>query len=250
MSGMNISGLASSDSYSSLFDSLSTSSSSSSGSSSLLTDWASIKNGSYGKLTKAYYTKGSGSQSTIDTDEAKTLIKSNSLLKSDVSGLRSSISDIMNSESLFTNKVTGKDSDGNETSDYDRDKITKALKSFVSAYNSVVESGSESDNTTILRNTLAMTTLTSKNSNLLDSVGITIGENNKLSVNEETLKKADISELKSLFSGYGSYVSSIDANASNIINAVNVENNKLSNYTSAGAYAQTGSVGNIYDGSY
>ena len=246
---MAISGVSSTD-YSSLFNSLNTSSSSSTGSSNLLADWASIKNGSYGKLTKAYYGSPSTSKASVDSEEAKKTIKANSSLKSDVSKLKSSISGLVDSKTLFTDKVSNKDENGNVTEDYDRDSISKAIKSFVNDYNSVINAGAESNNNTVLRNTLSMTTLTAKNSDLLADVGISIGEDNKLSVNEETLKTADISKLKSLFSGVGSYASSIDANATNIINAVNVENNKLSNYTSAGTYADTGAIGNIYDGTY
>ena len=248
MSSIDFSSLTTSTDYSSLFNSASTSSSSSSSSSSLYTDWANLKNGTTAKLAKSYYSKSSSSSSAVTSEEAKETIKANTELKSDTQSLRSSVSALMDSKTLFTNKIETKDEDGNVTTDYDRDKIYKSLKSFVDSYNSVVQSGGDSDNTRVLRNTMHMTQMTKANENLLSEVGITIGEDNKLSIDESAVKEADINSLKSLFSGSGSYAASVDARASEIVNAVNAENNKLSQYTAAGSYVSTDTIGKLYDG--
>lgn len=235
--------------YSELFDSLSASSSKSSSSSNFLADYASIKNGSYAKLAKAYYGKTSGS-STVTEEEAAEKVKSNTEVKTNADALKSSANALVNSKTLFSNKVETTDKDGNKTTDYDYDKIYKALKSFVDDYNSVIESGGESENSSVLRNTLSMTKMTKENKDLLEDVGITINEDNTLSIDEETVKKANINDLKSLFSGVGSYADSIATKASNISYKAAYENNKLNSYTASGTYSTTGSVGNIYDGSY
>ena len=238
---------SSSSDYSSLFSSLSTSSSSSSDStSSLYTDWAALKNGSYAKLAKAYYSKQDSD--TVDSDEAKLTIKANTELKSDATDVKSSISSLQSS-SLYEKKTTT-DEDGNTTTDYDYDKIISALKSFAESYNSVIDAADDSDNTGILRNAAAMTTATAANQNLLSSIGIEIGEDNKLTVNEDTVREANISDIKSLFQGGGSYGSQIESSSSELINKINAENNKLSGYTSSGTYSSTTATGSLYDGTY
>ena len=64
------------------------------------------------------------------------------------------------------------------------------------------------------------------------------------------VKNAGIGDLKSLFSGTGSYADQIDSRAAEVINNINYENNKLATYTASGTYSSTGAVGNIYDGMY
>lgn len=230
--------------YSSLFSSLSTSSSDSSAN--LLTDWASIKNGSYGKLTKAYYSKTNNS--SVDTDEVKATVKANSQLKSDASDMKSALSGL-SVASLYEKKTT-KDEDGNTSSDYDRDKIYKSLKSFVDSYNKVIDAADDSDNKGVLRNAVAMTKATVANKNLLSDIGITIGEDNKLAINETAVKEANINDIKSLFQGGGSYGSQVEASSTEMINKINAENNKLSSYTANGTYDTSATIGSIYDGTY
>ena len=41
--------------------------------------------------------------------------------------------------------------------------------------------------------------MTDKNSNMLAKIGITIGKGNKLELDEDALKQADISSLKTVF---------------------------------------------------
>lgn len=218
--------------------------------SSLYTDWAGLKNGSYAKLVKNYYAKTAVDSKKAEDLSKKTLIKENNELKATEEGLRSAVSAITGDSELFTKKVTSKDTDGNTKSDYNFDKIYKNLKSFVDEYNSAVDKGALSDNKSVLRNTLQMTKITKANENLLADVGITIGEDNKLSIDESKVKNAGIGDLKSLFSGTGSYADQIDSRAAEVINNINYENNKLATYTASGTYSSTGAVGNIYDGMY
>ena len=210
--------------YSSLFDSLyGTSSSQNVSSMNFLSDWASVKNGSMAKLSKAYYAKNSEKAEKADASEIKEAMQANNRIKSDAETLKKSVENI---------------------------KDVDDLKQFVEDYNAMIKSGGDSDNKSVLRNTLSMTQMVSKHSTLLGDLGITIGEDNKLTLDEETAGKADKSVWKSLFSGVGSLGDMIGAKASGIVNAVNTENNKLSNYTQSGTFAGTGSVGIIYDGSY
>ncbi len=91
-----------------------------------------------------------------------------------------------------------------EVEDYDWDKITKAVKSFVEDYNDVVK----------------------------------IGKGNKLELDEDALKQADISSLKTVFTGYNSFVSKISQKATGISNAAN---RASATYTNNGTYSKTDS---------
>lgn len=212
--------------YSSLFDSLyGSSSSQSTSSSNFLSDWASVKNGSMAKLSKAYYAKNSekAAKNAASASEIKEAVKANNVVKGDAESLKKSLKDV---------------------------KDIDSLKEFVKEYNSMISAGGDSENKGVLRNTLSMTQMVDKHRNTLADLGITIGEDNKLSLDEEAAKKAQSSTYKSLFGGVGSLGDLIASKASGIINSINAENNKLKNYTPAGTYAGTGDVGNIYDGSY
>ena len=122
--------------------------------------------------------------------------------------------------------------------DYDWDKITKAVKSFVEDYNDVVKEAGESNTKDVLRNASWMTGMTDKNSNMLAKIGITIGKGNKLELDEDALKQADISSLKTMFTGYNSFVSKISQKATGISNAAN---RASATYTNNGTYSKTDS---------
>ena len=63
--------------------------------------------------------------------------------------------------------------------------------------------------------------MTDKSSNMLAKIGITIGKGNKLELDEDALKKSDISSLKSVFTGHNSSASKISQKATSIENAAN-----------------------------
>ena len=140
-----------------------------------MSDWASVKNGSYGKLTKAYFAKNSEkAEKAVDTSEIKETIKTNNRIKTNAEALKKSLSDVKNVDDL---------------------------KQFVKDYNEMISSGAEADNKGVLRNTLSMTQMVSKHQSTLADLGITVGEDNKLSLDEETAKKAGSSTYKALFGG-------------------------------------------------
>lgn len=210
--------------YSSLFSSLSGNNnrSNSSSSSALyginLADYASIKNGSYFQLTKAYYAKNAAES---DSSDSKKTTANASSVQSDADSLKDSADKLFANgrDSLFTKKnITTKNEDGTTTTayDYDRDAIYKAVKSFVDDYNDVLTSGGNSSNTNVLRQTLNMKNNTSVYKNLLSQVGITIGSDNKLSLDEETFKASNMSTVKSIFNGSNSFSYTTSLKASQI----------------------------------
>ncbi len=181
----------------------------------LLSDYASIKNGSYGKLLKAYYAEQDAENASMSGDSAQKL----TLMRSSADSLKKS-ADALNNSSLWEKKkIKKKDEEtGEETEaeDYDWTAITKVVKSFVDNYNFVVEQAGDSDTKNVLRNAAWLTGITDKAGNLLSKVGITIGKGNKLELDEDALKEANISTLKSLFMGHGSFADKISQKADSI----------------------------------
>ena len=179
-----------------------------------------------------YVQKYDASNTKGDTSQKLTLMKTSadSLKKS---------ADALNDSSLWEKKKIKKKDEKTgeeiEVEDYDWDKITKAVKSFVEDYNDVVKEAGESNTKDVLRNASWMTGMTDKNSNMLAKIGITIGKGNKLELDEDALKQADISSLKTIFTGYNSFVSKISQKATGISNAAN---RASETYTNNGTYSK------------
>lgn len=250
--------------YSMLFSSLPTSSnnvtssifgSSSSSSSFSLSDYALIKSGSYGKLMKAYYSQDSSSSSSSavsklvssssSSDQATTI----TALKSSSDKLTEAASDLVatGKDSLFTEKdITTKDENGVETTTqgYDKDAIYKKVSEFVDAYNSLLTAAGKSDNSKVLSTGANMTTMTAANEDMLAKIGITIGEDNKLSVDESAFKNADMNTVKTMFNGVSSYAYNVQTKASFINMYAKEDAAKTS-----GIYAQNALYNNSYSSS-
>lgn len=217
-----------------------------------LGEYASVTRGSYSKLIKAYYQKygkddSASGVSSKDKKEDKTSNATKNTLKTDANELYKTAGELTKTgkKSLFE-KVDIKDEDGNTTKGYDMDKIYKAVNSFVESYNKMVKSSTDSMDNAVLRQTLRMIRSADGNSKLLNSVGIKINSDNTLTVDEEKFKAADMSKLKTLFNGEGSFASRVQDTASNIYRQVNNSMGNSNSYTAAGKWGNYTS-GNILD---
>ncbi len=245
------------------------SSNGSSGMSNMLGDYMAIRNGSYGKLLKAYYSDSDSStkktagairrenskkqaqQASADSEE----IKKYKTAQSDASSLKTAAGDLRSNSKLFEKvEKTTTDENGEETTvmDYDRDAINSAVKSFVKAYNSTLDSVYKQDSSIVQKKAASMVSATASNKNMLARVGITIGKDNKLEVDEDKLKTANVSTLKTLFNGSGSYASNVERKASDIATmteqiAKNTKTSKTNTYNNTGNYSSF-ATGGIYDG--
>ncbi len=251
--------------YSYLFDSLNNSSSNSGSGSNLfnainLSEYSSIKTGTYGKLLKAYYAEvdSDSVDSPKDTNTKKNALKQDTAIEkmTEVSASASTLEDsaekliTRGSDSLFKEKeLTVKDANGEETKvmGYDTDAIYKAVKDFTDKYNSFVKSVEASDSSKLDQELDSLTVVVTDYSQALKDVGVTINKDNTLSVDEKTLKAADISDLKKLFNGNASFTYNVSSKASMIGVTANSEANTMKNYTSAGDYDQAFSTGNLMD---
>ena len=100
------------------------------GSSFNLSDYAAIKNGSYGKLLKAYYAKQDAEKASSGGDS----VQKSAMMKSSADDLRKSAEALTDDELWEKKKIKKKDEKTGkeiEVEDYDWDKIKKAVKSFV-----------------------------------------------------------------------------------------------------------------------
>lgn len=249
--------------YSYLFSSLNqnnNSSNSLAGLTSLLTDYSSIKTGSYGKLLKAYYAEEGNSElksltqkkdttsDMVTKEDAKKLNK----VQTATDTLKESADALMEtgSKSLFKQKdITTKDANGVETTEkgYDTAAIYKAVSAFAEDYNAVLDAANTADNSTVTNRINTMNNNTMANAKALNKLGITVGEDGKLSVDKDTFMKADMGSAKSLFNGTGSYGYQVSAQAALINFSAEREASKAATYTVNGNYNSTLNTGNLYN---
>lgn len=196
-----------------------------SSSSNMLGDYAMIKNGSYKKLLSSYYNKNSngGISKEEETKEVAAEKKNLALAKGDADNLMAAAEKLRDTEFIEEN----------------RDEITKSIKSFVENYNAMLDSSSEVETKSVLQTAVWMTKLTSSNRNLLGEIGVKIGKDNKLTVDDEVLGKAKMTTLDSLFKGSGSFSNRIVQKASQLGKAAAskaLEGRGASAYTNQGDY--------------
>ena len=216
------------------------------GSSSILGDYAMIKNGSYKKLMKAYYSNESSS--SVSSDDAKKETSALTKLNTDAKELKDAASKLLSTgEKSVFNKVTKTDEDGNTTTGYDTDAIYKAVKGFVDSYNSVVEQADKVSDDKSKDRVVSMIKNTGLNANLLDKIGITIGDDYKLTIDEEKFKAADMNTAKTLFNGAGSFASNVSNQSSFLMRQAMEAANKNSNYTSSGTVDASSLIGSMFN---
>ena len=209
-------------------------------------DYATIRNGSYTKLMKAYYKKAasddpSSSSVSAATSTSKDSSKTLANIESAADDLKKASETLRTNgdKSLFTKKQTT-DKDGKVSYEYDTDKIYKAVSDFVDSYNKMLKEGGDSNTNSILRSTKSMVNLTKANSNMLSMVGITIGTDNKLSID-------DMNTVKSLFHTTGGFGYQTSVQAGMIESYAKSEAEKANTYNKSGLYTYNYTTGEIYN---
>ena len=186
-----------------------------------LSDYASIKNGSYGKLMKSYYGSASNSSGASYGTKANTNNVIDKILEEKKnpkvsketqeanSNLTSGISSLKNTVATLQNDKTYTTSDGTSAAD----KVSSAIRNFVSQYNDVVSNAKNSTLTGKTSHVAGMMKVSEANAEKLAEIGITVNKDGTLQLNEGKLKSTDISKVPELFSkedvvSYGSTVMS------------------------------------------
>lgn len=239
--------------------------------SSMLGDYAMIKSGTYKKLLTAYYKTERVSSESSDSEtttkksnrydrfaekkqmeaQAKKSEENNKYvtIRNEAGDLRTSAY-ALNSYTLYREKTA---EDG--TTSYDRDGIKTAVKNFVSDYNNLLTASSKVDSTSMASGVATgisgLMKQTKSNEAALNAIGISIGKDNKLVLDEEKLGSADVNSISSLFKGSSSYGNSVSTKASEIARQANTTafnaTRISSSYSQRGNYSVTGYTNNILD---
>lgn len=232
LNGLN-SGLA--DTYSALLGG--SSSSSGTDTSSLLADYASIKNGSYAKMMKAYYAKVSASEDDSEDDTSSKKTSSSSNVKDTLTASAAS-SAYQAAEKLGTT----------EFSEENIDEAYNAVSDFVKQYNSLIKNGSSSENTSVQKQAQYLYDTMYSNYKLFAKVGITLNTDRTLSLDESTFKKGSTSTMKTLFNGVNSFADKVSYKASQMYRYANEGKSVTAkNYTSSGTYSTTNTTASTID---
>ena len=219
--------------YSFLFSSLSSSKDSNNIFNAInLSDYNSIKSGSYGKLLKEYYKKE-------DTDEKDSTTKKNTSnktdseaakelkqIQTDANALRDSASKLMQRGS---SSVLGSEN---------MEKAYAAVKEFVDSYNALMKEGTESASKNINRTADGMVDLMRDYEDSLNEIGITIDKDNKLVVDKDAFLDSSMDKVQELFRGNNSLSYLTSMRAVTISNTAYSESNKSNLYTGDGKYTE------------
>lgn len=205
----------------------------------LLGDYASIKNGSYGKLMRAYF-------KTDGATEAVSSLAKDSLKKDSTEA--KSIAKVQETASEFAESVDTLNQSG-EGSIYEKgmDAIYDAVKSYITDYNSTLKAGADTDNVTLSSRVETLATNTAMYEKDLSAIGITINKDSSLSIDKDTFMKASVSDIKNLFQGKGS-LGQINAAQTDLIKmAASYEAARSGTYTYDATFSQTGTSGSLFD---
>lgn len=204
----------------------------------------------------------SSSGTNSDNDIASLLQQSMTASNSVVAGLQHKAENASAYNSTLTNsgsllKYLNNLSDDSSTSLFqtaestgNNSKVVSTVENFVTGYNSLLQSlakekkdGTESSN--------LLSTDISKYSDQLKNIGITIGSDGKLNVDESTLKSASTSDLKALFGNGTDFSDSMSAITSKIQEDTESTCTLLaiynSSYSNTGSYNQYEYMKNIFD---
>ena len=231
---------------------------------SFLSDYNSIKSGSYGKLVKAYYKKlESEDVSTEDkSDKTTNKDKVSTSLAEDSSKTLASVKDATSSLSKLASefakdgvdkllvqketKTENEDGTMEVTKEYDMDAIYKSISGFVNKYNEVIKSANASESSGIKKAMGNMTNITDLYTNSLKKLGITVNADKTLTVEDKTFKASEITDIEDTFTGSNSFSKSISSQASFINDAATREAAKANTYTSTGSYSNNFSTGDLF----
>lgn len=179
-------------------------------------DYSLIRSGSYKKMMKSYYSQveepSKQKSKTEKADKAEKKKKLDSIDNTGLSKMKSEADDLKVATEAFSKDDLWQQKEG----EYDKDKIASAVKKIANEYNDVLNQSSKVSSKDVAQQTGFMKSMTKTMSGSLSKVGVTVGADGKLTVDEESLKKADMKDVKALFSGAHSYASQIANNASAI----------------------------------
>ncbi len=206
-----------------------------------LSDYSTIKSGSYFKLLKSYYAESSeGSKKVLSTSTSDDSVKTLNSIQKSAESLMNSAQELYSSgnKSVFRK---------NENGEYDVDAIYSKVSQFVDDYNSLIESTEDTNTENIARNSTNMINLSEMFKQGLSGLGITIDTDDfTLKIDETKFKTSDMSKVQSMFQGAGSYAYSMGTKAAMINSNAQLQLAKSNTYNSYGAYSNSYLSGSLF----
>lgn len=92
----------------------------------------------------------------------------------------------------------------------DGSNIYASLSAFIETYNNAISSGSNSSDSSVERYTNQLKSLSKEYSSELSKIGITVNSDGSLTGNDNLLKSASISKVKTLFSDEADYLTKVN----------------------------------------
>lgn len=208
-------------------------------------DLSLIKSGVYKKMLRSYSDKvvsdssDSGSKDKYVfknsvSEKMEQLSKPKSTTENADNKALSTIKSDSNNLEKAANELMGKDFDAST-----REELYTAAKSFVTSYNSLLTSSAKTDNVSLSKSVTWMKNDVKAHEKMLGKIGITIGKDGALSIDEEKFKEAKLSDIRTEMSGSSSIVGKTAQRATGLYNlAANQISMNIGNslYTSSGIY--------------
>ena len=141
----------------------------------------------------------------VESVEQRTVYVTPEWLKSAQDGNQEGYEDVVVAEDAYGDNTKAED-------------LLDKAKNFVSQYNSVLGTTKSMNSYSILQTAVWGTEQMNLSQGLLNKVGITINDDNTLSLDETKFKAANMSDLKALFSGSGSLADRGAQKASSLYN--------------------------------
>lgn len=209
-------------------------------------DYGLIKSGAYSKLMKSYYSQDSvkeSSKSEASKSAAKEALNTADKTKNTVSESYNKVSSAAKSVQDSVKKLQ-------DTKEEDSEALVSAVKDYVKGYNSLVYSSASDDvkkDKTISGRMNSLNEISNSNKDKLESIGVTVGRDGKLSLDEDKLKKASSSDIKDVFNGNSSYGYRASVSAGMVQSNANFAATRNSIYNASAQALGGTSNGNLYD---
>ena len=212
-----------------------------------LSQMSSVRSGAYSKALKAYYAKNSNVTATkTQKGNAKNGFNAaNALanpLNTELGSVKKESSELAASAGKLLNR--GKNSLFYDEKKYDSDAAYKAVSEFVTNYNETVGAAEKAGNANIKTVSDSMVRMTGNMRGSLSKVGITVGQDGKLGINEADFKNADMRSVRAIFGSNNSYAKMIMSSASRIESA-----SEQQSMINTGTYGRQGLYNNLFAGS-
>ena len=233
--------------YSYLFSSLNNSQNNNSSNAGLLginlSDYASIKNGSYGKLLKAYYAEG------LDTSSGTSSVNKESVNSKSEELKKQTLGEIQKESEELTDSAISLMERGNKSvfKNNDMEEVYESVNQLVKDYNSLVEKVEDTSSSNVIKVMGKLADVMEGYEEQLKEIGITIDEDKQLRIDKKTFLSSDFDKVKELFNGQSSLSYLVSTRSTSIGNTAYSESNATSLYTSNGNYASS-AVGSVING--